>query len=371
MWNYLFPRADLNHYCAPELLEGDLSGRVILITGATSGFGKVVAEQLISQGAHIIMASRGAELGKQVAAALTASGPGKAEYHKLDLGSFASVRAFADHIISTVPRLDTIIENAAVCCVPEGELEGYETHLTINHYGPFLLRRLLEPLLVASAPSRVIVVASCLHDRSPTGVSVELSLTDPAGRAGAPAYTGWMFYSRSKLANVLSAMEAGRQLAGLGVKVVSVHPGLDTTTGLFQNTPVGARIMTLFGRALGVQTTWQAVQTALHCTLVDAAELVPGGYYSQASLTYGSCFYVLFPGMQKHCLRPGFPRPPLFHSFPRLLTPSPAVCSSQWVKNGYRDGSLGGWPTKSPNPAVTPEAAETFYALSEKAVGLA
>ena len=140
---------DPHLYCAPELLAKDLSGSTICITGGSSGFGKMVAEQLVSQGGHVVIAVRNMQAGESVAAELTAKGPGTCVAMQLDLASLDSVRRFAAAYKAAYSRLDIHIENAAVCCVEPGELtaEGFEPHLGVNHYGHFLLRQLLLPTL--------------------------------------------------------------------------------------------------------------------------------------------------------------------------------------------------------------------------------
>jgi NAD(P)-dependent dehydrogenase (short-subunit alcohol dehydrogenase family) len=140
-------------------------------------------------------------------------------------------------------------EQAAVCCVaPAPTVDGFEPHLGTNHYGHYLLRNLLAPTLQRSAPSRVVVLASCLHDRSVDTQPTVLDMAAEPASLGGPC-NAWMAYSRSKLANVLSATAAGPRLAPSGVCVVSVHPGIDVTTGLFRHNPITRRLMALLGDA--------------------------------------------------------------------------------------------------------------------------
>lgn len=318
---------DPNRYCPEALLSRDLSGKTCLITGGNSGFGKLVAKQLCGQGANVIIAGRRLEVCQAAAAEI---GDSCTAMH-VDLASLESVRTFAAAFLESHSSLDLLIENAAVCCVPdEPTADGFEPHLGINHYGHFLLRDLLEPALAAAAPSRVVVLGSSLHDRMFTQEPTELDLSEgicparlgwPTGKTG--QLNGWMAYSRSKLANVISARAAAPRLAAKGITCVSVHPGLDVSTGLFRLMPIGAKIMWMFSRSLGVQTTWQSIQTVLYCALEAAEDLEPGAFYSQH------------------------------------------------YQAGYRDGSVGGWPMKSPNPIVNDaDAAERLERISRAAVGL-
>ena len=248
----------------------------------------------------------------------------------LDLASFASIKQCAASLSAELDKIDVLIENAAVCCVPNTPTEhGLEPHLGVNHYGHFLLRQSLLPKLAASAPSRVVVIASSLHDRlfdlSPT----ELDLSETPSHLGWTTKPKlgmmqlWMAYARSKLANVMSAAGQAKELDASGIKIVSVHPGIDTTTDLFRAQRTGGFIMRwLPFNPIGVQSTWQSVQTALHCTLAEHSDLVPGAFYSQ--------FY----------------------------------------KGKYRDGETGGWPmAASPNPlASSPEACAELVKISHAVV---
>jgi retinol dehydrogenase-12 len=331
----LVPMVDPNMYCPQALLEKDLNGITVLITGGNSGFGKMVAAQLCQQGADVVIAVRRLELGKEVANELSAlpSSRGSCTAEYVDLASLESVRKFAAEFQAKHSTLHILIENAAVCCVANTPLpaSGFEPHLGINHYGHFLLRELLTPLLAASKPSRVVVLGSSLHDRlfdyRPT--SLDLSAEDDAAYLGwtraekLGMLEQWMAYARSKLANVLSALAAAPRLSAQGIQCVSVHPGLDTSTGLFRAQPIGAAIMgKVFPSLLGVQTTWQSIQTILFCALEDHDQLEPGAFYAQ------------------------------------------------YYKAKFRDGSTGGWPLRSPNPIVNPTDAAKLERISYVAVGL-
>ena len=316
--------------CAESLLAKDLSDRTAIVTGATGSFGRLVTEQLLAQGAHVVLAVRDVSAGCEVAAALRAKGlRGTCAVAPLDLSCLDSIIAFASRFAAEHSTLHLLVENAAVCCVgTQPTAAGFEPHLGVNHYGHFLLRHRLEPLLAASAPSRVVTVASALHDRLFTLEPTTLDLGASPLHLGLCAEQSathlrqWMAYARSKLANVLSAAAAGPRLSAKGVTIVSVHPGVDASTGLFRSMPWGAMVMRALGRLAGVQSTWDSVQTILHCSLEEAGALTPGAFYSQ--------FY----------------------------------------KAGYRDGRRGGWPMASPNPLVNAVDAARLEALSYAVLGL-
>ena len=323
---------DPRHYVPENLLTKDLTGKTAVVTGATGAFGSEVSEALIKQGATVVLAVRRLDAGDALATTLNEKEyKGKAVAMRLDLADPTSVTAFTSKFTAEIGSLHILVENAAVCCVGNTPMPGtgFEPHLATNHYGHLLLRHYLEPVLKASAPSRVVVVASALHDRMFTQEPTTLDLD------ASPTYLGfstdpkvdqlkqWMAYSRSKLANVLSALGAADRLAASGVAICSVHPGVDPSTGLFRFMPKGAFMMRLFGRFIGLDTTFQSTQTILYCCLEDHQKLETGAFYSQH---YAS---------------------------------------------KYRDGQTGGWPMKSPNPFVTKENAAKLEAISYKALGLA
>jgi len=285
----------------------------------------------VKQGATVVLAVRRLDAGQTLAATINAKGyTGEAVAMKLDLSDTASVAAFVSAFTSAHSSLHILCENAAVCCVgntPRPDT-GFEPHLATNHYGHVLLRHRLEPLLKASAPSRVVVVASALHDRMFTKEPTTLDLDASATHLGFTSDPNidqlkqWMAYSRSKLCNVLSALAASRRLSASGIAICSVHPGVDASTGLFRNMPKGAFLMRVFGRFIGLDTTFQSIQTILYCCLEDHQKLEPGAFYSQH---YASM---------------------------------------------YSDGQYGGWLMASPNPFVTTQNAAKLEVLTYKALGL-
>jgi NAD(P)-dependent dehydrogenase (short-subunit alcohol dehydrogenase family) len=216
-----------------EVLEGvDLSGKRILITGSSGGLGEESARALSSKGAAVTMAARNPEKNEAAAARIRERVPGAdLELRTLDLGSLASVRSFAKGFLADHQRLDVLLDNAGVMCCPRGTTsDGFETQLGTNHIGHFLLTGMLVPALVASAPSRVVVLSSAAH--TITGIDFD----DPMFERR--EYDPWQAYGQSKTANALFALELDRRLARQGVAAYSVHPG---------------RIMTELGRHMNAE----------------------------------------------------------------------------------------------------------------------
>jgi NAD(P)-dependent dehydrogenase (short-subunit alcohol dehydrogenase family) len=207
-----------------EVLEGiDISGKRILITGSSSGLGEESARALSSKGAAITMAARNPEKNEAAAARIREKVPGaELELRTLDLCSLESVRSFAKGFLADHQRLDVLLDNAGVMCCPRGTTsDSFETQLGTNHIGHFLLTGLLTPALVASAPSRVVVLSSAAHTIA--GVDFE----DPMFERR--EYEPWQAYGQSKTANALFALELDRRLAKQGVSAYSVHPGMIMT----------------------------------------------------------------------------------------------------------------------------------------------
>jgi NAD(P)-dependent dehydrogenase (short-subunit alcohol dehydrogenase family) len=192
----------------------DQSGRNVVVTGASSGIGLVTARELARVGARVVLAVRDTDKGERAAASI----PGQTEVRPLDLANLASVRAFGTEWTGT---LDILINNAGIMAVPEGRSDdGFELQIGTNHLGPFLLTSLLLPAIT----DRVVTVSSQLHRQG------HIRLDDLIGEHR--RYNAARAYNDSKLANVLFTLELQRRLteAGSGVRAVTAHPGIATTS---------------------------------------------------------------------------------------------------------------------------------------------
>jgi len=201
-----------------EVLRGvDLTATVALITGASSGLGVETARALAAQGARLVLAVRDVAKGEE---ALAAAGvdPSVHDLRTLDLADLASVRTFADGVMADVGRLDLLVANAGVMATPEGiTVDSFETQFGTNHLGHFLLVNRLAPLLVRSAPSRVVVLASAGHRIA------DVDLDDPHFER--TAYDPWVAYGRSTPPTGVCAVAPARRLRHVGVRATAVHPG--------------------------------------------------------------------------------------------------------------------------------------------------
>ncbi len=207
-----------------DVLEGvDLTGRTVLVTGATAGIGRETARALAAAGASVIITARSDDKGAATVAGMLDRVPGAdVSYEVLELGSLASVRAFTDRFTATHDRLDVLIGNAGIMAVPFGRTDdGFELQFGTNHLGHFDLVGRLLPLLVASAPSRIVLLSSGGHMAS------DILWDDPNFESH--DYNKMDAYGQSKTANILHAVELERRYGPLGVHAYAVHPGMVAT----------------------------------------------------------------------------------------------------------------------------------------------
>lgn len=237
----------------------DLTGTVVVVTGASSGIGAATARALAGTGARVVLAVRDAAKGERIAATMT----GDTEVRSLDLEDLASVRAFA---AAWTGPIDILINNAGIMLVPEARTaDGFERQMGTNHLGHFVLTNLLLPHITG----RIVTVASNAHARG------HLDLDDLNWRTR--PYDTSQAYSDSKLANLLFTFELQRRLsaAGSDVRAMAVHPGM-VRTNLFGHRRVLGSIIDIIGRV--------AMQDPAHgarATLFAATRDIPGGSFVQ------------------------------------------------------------------------------------------
>ena len=206
-----------------EVLDGlDLSGRVFLVTGSSSGLGEESARGLSARGAHVAMAARDPVKNAEAVDGVRASVPdADLSVHQLDLADLSSVARFAERAAGALDRVDALINNAGVMACPEGRTaDGFETQFGTNHLGHFALTLRLMPLLRKAESPRVVTLSSGGHRIA------DVDLADPNFEA--TPYDGWVAYGRSKSANAHFAAELARRSGGEMLSF-SVHPGAIVT----------------------------------------------------------------------------------------------------------------------------------------------
>ena len=236
----------------------DMSGRVVVVTGASSGIGAITAGELARAGARVVLAVRDVAKGEAAAAKMA----GETDVRQLDLSSLASVRDFA---AGWTGNLDVLINNAGIMMVPEARTaDGFELQIGTNHLGHFALTNLLLPHIT----DRVVTVSSDLHKIG----RIEVGDLNWEHRKYRPLGA----YNQSKLANLLFTHELQRRLtdSGSAVRAVAAHPGV-AETNLISH--VGGLRGTVNKLLL-----WPITQDGQHGalpTLYAATQDIPGGSY--------------------------------------------------------------------------------------------
>jgi retinol dehydrogenase-12 len=215
----------------------DMTGKTVVITGANSGIGLETAVALARAGARTVITARHRGRGEAAVADIRRrAASDQVEMVVFDLSSLQSVREGAAEILARCPRLDVLVNNAGLVLGERREtVDGFEATFGTNHLGPFLLTELLLERIKASAPARIVNVASTAHKGARSGLDFDDLQTTRR-------YAGMKAYSRSKLANIYFTTELARRLVGTGVTANCVHPGTvvtgfgrdGDTTGVFR-----------------------------------------------------------------------------------------------------------------------------------------
>ena len=196
--------------------------QIIFVTGATDGLGRAVARELAGLGATLLLHGRSDERGKRTLTEIKAqTGNHKLTYYRADFESLSEVRHLAERIEADQARLDVLLNNAALGIDPVRRvtLDGYESTFQVDYLAPYMLSYLLENLLIASAPSRIVNVASA--GQAPINfddIMLERS------------YDGMQAYCQAKLADVMLTIDQAGELSGTGVTVNCLHPAFNMPT---------------------------------------------------------------------------------------------------------------------------------------------
>jgi retinol dehydrogenase 14 len=197
-------------------------GKTVLITGGTGGIGRATAIGLASMGARVGNTGRDRTRAERAAAEIgRESGNPTVDVFVADMSSQADVRRLAAEVLATYPRLDVLLNNVGgFWSHRHVTADGLEHTFALNHLAPFLLTSLLLHRLIASAPARVVTVASGAQS---------MGTIDFDDLMGERKYSGQTAYNQSKLANVMFTYELARRVAGTGVTATTLHPGMTST----------------------------------------------------------------------------------------------------------------------------------------------
>jgi len=261
-----------------------MKGKTVLVTGATNGIGKAIAQGIAEKGAEIIIISRNEAKCKSVAELIQAqTNHSNIRYYAADLSSQAEIRTLSATLRQDLSRLDVLVNNAGAWFTDRKlSVDGIEMTWSLNHLGYFLLTNELLDLLKDTArkhgEARVINQSSYAHHEGTMHWNnIELEGTwkiDGRGRNG----PGWGAYSQSKLANVLHAFALARKLQGTGVVANAVHPG-SVVTGISQNNGLVYQVAAPIRRLFNRRTPQQGAEPAIYLASDPEAGRVSGAYY--------------------------------------------------------------------------------------------
>jgi NAD(P)-dependent dehydrogenase (short-subunit alcohol dehydrogenase family) len=248
--------------------------KTVLVTGATDGIGKETARRLAERGARVFIAGRNAEKGAAAVRDIaTNTGTDQAEFLQADLSVQADVRGLAKAVKQRTNRLDVLVNNAGVIMFRREETrDGIEMTFGLNHLNYFLLTHELLDLLKASAPARIVSVASIAHSRAILDFD-DLQLSRGFG--------AWKAYSRSKLANIMFTYALARRLEGTAVTANCLHPGF-VSSHFGQNggflARTGMALAMRFGNAISVA---QGAQTSVYLASAPEVSSQSGLYFDE------------------------------------------------------------------------------------------
>jgi len=195
-----------------------MDGKTVLITGSTDGVGRYVATKLAVAGAKVLIHGRDKTRASTLSDEIKRAGGSEPAFYQADLSSLAEARKLADAVLADHKRIDVFVSNAGIGSQNEGPArqtskDGYELRFAVNYLSGFLLARLLLPLLKASAPSRIVNVASLgQHPIDFDDVMITKN------------YSGSRAYAQSKLSQIMFTIDLAEELKGSGVTANSLHP---------------------------------------------------------------------------------------------------------------------------------------------------
>ena len=251
-----------------------MQGKVVVVTGATSGIGEVAAMRLAGQGARIVFIARDPARAETTLAKLRQAGPDAAHRaHMADLSLMADTRRVAAEIAAAEPRIDVLINNAgAVFDRRVMTSEGLELTFALNHMAYFVLTEGLKARLVGSAPARIVSTASAAHQ------GARLDFED---LQSSRSFSALGVYGRSKLCNILFTRELARRLAGTGVTANCLHPGV-VATRFGDNTGGLLRLVMPLVKRLSISPE-RGAETIVYLAASAEVEGVSGLYFAKCT----------------------------------------------------------------------------------------
>ena len=242
--------------------------RIIMVTGATAGIGLATARGIAQHGATVIIVGRSLERSRAAVEQIKEqTGNPHVDFLLADLSLQSDIRRLAAQVQERYARLHVLVNNAGGLFLNgQVSLDGIEMTLALNHLGYYLLTRSLYNLLKASAPARIVNVASVAH----LGARIDFPNLQ---------FSGWKGYKRSKLANILFTYDLARRLEGTGVTVNALSPGLVASNFGTNNRGLFPLMKPLFDRF--AVSTERGAQTSIYLACSPDVEGVTGKYFTR------------------------------------------------------------------------------------------
>jgi NAD(P)-dependent dehydrogenase (short-subunit alcohol dehydrogenase family) len=249
--------------------NGGMEGKVVLITGGTSGIGRAAATALAAMGAEVAVTGRSRQRGEAAVEEIRdTSGNERVSLMLADLAVQTEVRGLAEEFRERYDRLDVLVNNAGIIQSKRTETpDGLELTLAVNHLAPFLLTNLLLDLLKESAPSRIITVSS----EARRGAQIDFEDLQSERR-----YRAFKVYGMTKLANILFTYELAERLEGTGVVANCLHPGGVNTNFGANNRSFGTLLFRAFKPFM--RTPEQGADTIVYLAISPEAGKMTGRY---------------------------------------------------------------------------------------------
>lgn len=252
-----------------------MKGKVVVITGATSGIGLVAAEALAGMGARVVMVARDRQRGEATLARLRAAGPAADHgIHYADLTLIAEAKRVGAAIAAAEPRIDVLINNAgAMFTHRRVTAEGLERTFALNHMSYFVLTAALRDRLAGTGNARIVNTASNAHRRG------HVDFSDLQSERN---YTPFRVYGTSKLCNILFTRELARRLAGTDITANCLHPGFVATR--FGDQSGGVYSWGVWLAKFLALTPQQGADTIIYLASSPDVAKVTGGYFHKRKL---------------------------------------------------------------------------------------
>lgn len=253
------------------MVTDSMKNKTVVITGATSGLGKISAEALAGMGASLILVGRNETRGGQTVAEIKSkTGNSNLTFLTANLSSMAEVKHLASEINTRVEKIDVLLNNAgAIFMNRQTTIDGYEMTLALNHLSPFLLTNLLMNKLIGAPAARIVTVSSMAHRFS------NLDFNDLMSQTG---YSAWRVYGTSKLANILFTYQLANNLKDTPVTANTLEPGFVKTNFGRSNGGI-YKIMVSISMILAISPE-QGAKTSIYLASSPEVEGVNGKFFS-------------------------------------------------------------------------------------------